>query len=351
MTFPRNMLFVFFFLTQISAYSQSSLLQNEQNTIEIFQKSSPKVVYIQRFHIDRKHPKNGQVPDGAGSGIIWDAKGHVVTNYHVIKDASHVEVMMGMEVARAKVIGAEPRKDIAILQIQSPKALASLKNFKPLVLAPKRELVVGQKTIAIGNPFGLDHSLTVGVVSALGRQFPGVGQVSIHDAIQTDAAINPGNSGGPLLDSQGRLIGMNTAMFSQNGGSAGIGFAVPAENVEHVVSQIISHGRVVLAGIGIERAEPEVAERLGVKEGILIANILPNTPAHKAKFLVTKRDHWGRTQLGDVIISINDKPVNDYDSFYNTFSTLNVGEEVKVTLLRHGKKISKKIKTIDIAAY
>jgi S1-C subfamily serine protease len=309
------------------------------------------VVYIQRFHIDKKHPKSGQVPDGAGSGIIWDAQGHVVTNYHVIKDASHVEVMMGTAVAKARVIGAEPRKDIAILQIQSSKVLDSLKDFKPFELAPKHDLVVGQKTIAIGNPFGLDHSLTVGVVSALGRQFPGVGEVSIHDAIQTDASINPGNSGGPLLDSQGRLIGINTAIFSQNGGSAGIGFAVPSDDVEHVVSQILAHGRVVLAGIGIERAGPEVAERLGVKEGILIANTLPNTPAFKAKLQVTKKDHWGRTQLGDVIISINDKPVMDYDTFYNMFSVIKVGEEIKVTLLRHGKKVDRKMKTIDIAAY
>ncbi len=346
-----SILTVFFSLAHFNVYSQNNLLSSEQNTIDIFHKASPKVVYIQRLKAVKSRSRHIEVSsDGTGSGVIWDNAGHIVTNYHVIKGADHLQVMMNNTAYDAKVVGAEPRKDIAVLLLKSPKAIESLKSFKPFELAPKKELQVGQKTIAIGNPYGLDHSLTVGVISALGREFPGVGGVNIHDAIQTDASINPGNSGGPLLDSQGRLIGLNTAIFSQNGASAGIGFAVPSDDINRVVTQIVQHGRVVLAGIGIERAEPKVAERLGVKKGILIAKTLPNTPAAKAKLAVTKRDHWGRTQIGDVIVSVNEQPVDDYDDFYNMFTEINVGDEITVTVLHNGKKLNHKMKTIDIAA-
>jgi S1-C subfamily serine protease len=343
---------IFFSFSAFNVHSSPTLLNSEQNTIDVFQQSSPKVVYIQRFiAINKKSNKGEHVSDGAGSGIIWDSAGHIVTNYHVVKGADHLEVLIGDLSVAARVVGAEPRKDIAVLLVKDPKALAKLKSFKPFEMAPTRELQVGQKTIAIGNPFGLDHSLTTGVISALNRQFPGIGGVNIHGAIQTDASINPGNSGGPLLDSQGRLIGMNTAIFSQNGASAGIGFAVPSDDIKQIVTQILTRGRVVLAGIGIERAEPEVAKRLGVQQGILIANILPNTPAAKAKLAVTSRDHWGRTHLGDIIISVNDKPVDDYDVFYNLFSEMQVGDKVKVTVLHNGKRINHTMKTIDIAAF
>lgn len=342
--------FVFFSLIQFNVHSQINLLSNEQNTIDVFHQASPKVVYIERF-LASKRAKGEPVPDGSGSGIIWDKAGHVVTNYHVIRGARYLQVMIGDQPYPAIVVAAEPRKDLAVLLLKSPKIKEKLKDFKALELAPTSELMVGQKTIAIGNPFGLDHTLTVGVISALGRQFPGVGGVSIRGAIQTDASINPGNSGGPLLDSHGRLIGLNTAIFSQTGNSAGIGFAIPADDIQHVVSQIVQHGRVVLAGIGIERAQPEVAERLGVKSGILIAKVLPHTPAAKSKLKVTTKDHWGHTRLGDIIVAVNDHPVEDYDGFYNLFTKIGVGEEVKVTVVHNGKKFNHKIKTIDIAAY
>ncbi len=344
-------LLIFFSFMVSNAHSKVNLLSTEQNNIDVFQQSSPKVVYIQRFVTVTKHFKKEQRPDGAGSGIVWDNAGHIVTNYHVIKGANHLQVMMGDLSVSAKVVGAEPRKDIAVLSVSSPKALAKIKTLKPFEFAPTKKLLVGQKTIAIGNPFGLDHSLTIGVISALDRQFPGVGGVSIHGAIQTDASINPGNSGGPLLDSNGRLIGLNTAIYSQNGSSAGIGFAVPSDDIQHVATQIIKNGRVTLAGIGIERAEPKLAEKLGVKKGILIANILPNTPAAKANLAITGRDRRGHTFVGDVIVSVNDQPVDNYDVFYNLFTEIGVGEEIKVTVLRNGKRFNHKMKTIDIAAY
>jgi S1-C subfamily serine protease len=338
----------------ILAHSQINMLSTEQNSIDVFQLASPKVVYVERLVTVKKRTRSKQIQvisDGTGSGIIWDNAGHIVTNYHVIKGADHFQVTIGDVETDAKVVGAEPRKDIAVLKVYAPKVLAQLKTFKPFEIAPTRDLKVGQKSIAIGNPFGLDHTLTIGVVSAIHREFPGVGGVNIHGAIQTDASINPGNSGGPLLDSHGRLIGLNTAIFSQSGSSAGIGFAVPSDDVQSVVTQIITKGRVVLSGIGIQRAEPRTAEKLGVKEGILIEKVLPHTPAAKAKLATTTRDHWGRTHLGDVIVSINDHPVYNYDVFYNMLTKIGVGEEIKVTVVRDGKKINHQMKTIDIAAY
>ena len=211
-------------------------------------------------------------------------------------------------------------------------------------------MLVGQKAIAIGNPFGFDHSLTIGVISALGRQVPGVGGVTIHDMIQTDASINPGNSGGPLLDSAGRLIGLNTLIFSQSGTSAGVGFAVPADDIVRTVTQIITHGRVVLAGIGIKPVEPKVAARYGVKQGILIADVLANTPAVTAGLRKTHRGHMGQMILGDVIVGLNGRSVNNYDALYNLLTSVNVGENVTLTVVRDGQRVYHRIRTIDVAA-
>lgn len=338
-------------INSVFAVDLASLLPDERNTIEVFQKASPKVVFVHRLTtVVNAHHKRTQVPDGAGSGIIWDDKGHIVTNYHVIKGADKLAVTMGRLTVPVKVIGSEPRKDIAVLEIQSPQALARLKEFKPLELVHLQDLIVGQKAIAIGNPFGLDHSLSKGVISALGRKVPGIGGVTIHDMIQTDTAINPGNSGGPLLNSAGQLIGLNTMIFSRTGGSAGIGFAVPADYVERVTTQIIKHGRVVLSGIGIARVEPEIARKLGVTKGILIADVLPHTPAQKMKLRGTHKDAWGRIVLGDIIVAINAHPVANYDALYNLINDIKVGEKVTVSIQRGNKQMDVTMKTIDVAA-
>ena len=330
----------------------NSLLPDERNTIEVFQKSSPKVVYVHRLAtVNNRHSLvKKQIPDGAGSGIIWDDKGHIVTNFHVIKGADDLAVSLGRMTVPAKVIGAEPRKDIAVLEIKSPQALAYLKTYKPFEIVHLQDLVVGQKAIAIGNPFGLDHSLSKGVISALGRKVPGVGGVTIRNMIQTDTPINPGNSGGPLLNSAGQLIGLNTVIYSRSGSSAGIGFAVPADDIERVVSQIIKHGRVVLSGIGIQRIEPHIAQKLGVRKGILIADVLPNTPAAKVKLKGTYRDSWGRVVLGDVIVAVNTHPVSSYDALYNLLTEIKVGEEITLSIQRGNKQMDVKVRTIDIAA-
>jgi S1-C subfamily serine protease len=330
----------------------ANLLPDERNTIQVFQDVAPNVVYVHRLAtvLNRSYQRT-VVPTGAGSGILWDNKGHVVTNYHVIRGAENVAVSIGQKTMNAKVIGAEPRKDIAVLQITSKNADAILKKIKPVKITKTEDLLVGQKAIAIGNPYGLDHSLTTGVISALGRQVPGVGGVTIRDMIQTDASINPGNSGGPLLDSQGRLIGMNTVIFSKSGSSAGIGFAVPADDISRIVEQILKNGRVVLAGIGISRVEKNLAYRLGVKKGVLIGEVLRNTPADRAGLYGTYRDNRGRIHIGDVIVALNGHPIKNYDDLYNYLSELAVGDVVTLTVKRENKRFNVKIKTIDIAAF
>jgi S1-C subfamily serine protease len=337
--------------SQAFSVALDELLPNERNNVEIFQKFSPKVVYVHRLAtVNHAHIKK-HIVAGAGSGIIWDDKGHIVTNYHVIKGADDLAISIGKLTVPAKVIGAEPRKDIAVLAIQSPKALALLKSYVPFELIHSRDLLVGQKALAIGNPFGLDHSLTIGVISALGRQVPGAGGVTIREMIQTDASVNPGNSGGPLLDSKGRLIGLNTAIYSNTGSSAGIGFAVPSDDIERIVPQLIKHGRVVLAGIGIRRVEPGVAARLGVKKGILIADVIPQTPAAQAKLRGTFRDSMGRINVGDVLVAVNGHPVDNYDVLYNLLNSIKVGDGITITVERHNKPLNLKIKTIDIAGF
>lgn len=338
----------------LSSYSITAdeLLPNEKNTIEIFQKFSPKVVYVHRLTTVVNHSyERMHVPAGTGSGIIWDAEGHIVTNFHVINGADELAIGIGKMTVPAKVIGAEPRKDIAVLKIKSPKALALLKSYEPFVLARTSELIVGQKTIAIGNPFGLDHSLSVGVISALGRQVPGVGGVTIRDMIQTDTSINPGNSGGPLLDSKGRLIGLNTAIYSNSGSSAGVGFAVPADDIARIVPQIIKNGRVVLSGIGIRWVGANVSQRFGINKGILVGDVLPNTPAALSGIQGTHRDSLGRLHLGDIIVAVNGHAVKNYDALYNLLTDIKIGELITVTVLRGSKSVNYKMKTIDIAAY
>ena len=334
------------------AAALDKMLPNERNTIEVFQKTSPKVVYVHRMTTvaTRAHEPLLVVPSGSGSGIIWDNQGHVVTNFHVIKGADTFSVSIGKLTVPAKVIGADPRRDIAVLLLNSPKAIAALKSFTPIELAPTHDLLVGQKAIAIGNPFGLDHTLTIGVISALGRKVPGVGGVTIRDMIQTDASINPGNSGGPLLDSSGRLIGLNTMIYSQSGTSAGIGFAVPADDITRTVTQIITHGRVLLAGIGIQPVDPKLAARFGVKQGILIADVFPNTPALAAGLRATHRSHMGQIVLGDVIVGLNGHAINNYDELYNLLTDVKIGENVTLAVVRDGMRVYHRIKTIDIAA-
>jgi S1-C subfamily serine protease len=340
-----------FMVTQAyGAHVATALLQDEQNTVSIFKNASQKVVYVHRLTTEMSRlTKKKEVHEGTGSGFIWDNKGHIVTNYHVVKGASKLAVTIGATTVPVKIIGVEPRKDIAVLEIQSARAVSQLKSFTPFEMVHLQDLIVGQKAIAIGNPYGLDHSLSQGVISALGRKVPGIGGVTIHNMIQTDTPINPGNSGGPLLNSAGQLIGMNSMIYSRSGASGGVGFAVPAEDIERVVSQIIAHGHVVLSGIGIQPVPPGSAQHLGVKKGILIASVLPGTPAAHAKLHGTHRDAYGRVVLGDIIVALNAHPIASYDVLYNMLTNIKVGAQVSVSIQRGNIQRDVILKTIDIS--
>ncbi len=341
-----------FFPLFTQASPLDKLLPSERNTIEVFQKSAQKVVFVHRLTtvLNGYHEKM-DIPSGAGSGIVWDHQGHIVTNFHVVKGSDKLAVTVNNITVPVQVIGVEPRKDLAVLKINDPKILKMIAGYKLFEPVKTSELLVGQKTLAIGNPYGLDHTLTTGIISALGRSVPGIGGVTIREMIQTDAPVNPGNSGGPLLDSAGRLIGLNTMIYSSSGSSAGIGFAVPADEIVRIVSQLIKYGRVVLAGIGIQRFDQATALKLGVKRGVLIAQVIPGTPAAKAGLQGTSRNHWGYINPGDVIVGINGHPVKNYDVLYNFLTNVKVGDEIKLTVLRNKKRLTYKIKTIDIAAY
>lgn len=324
------------------------LLPDEKNTIEIFQRVAPMVVFIHQvaFVRDIFTWDVSQVKQGSGSGFIWDNQGHIVTNYHVIAEADRIGVTLrDGETVEAKVVGKEPRKDIAVLKIQLKKQFSKTFNS---VLTDSSTLLVGQKAIAIGNPFGLDHSITTGIVSALGRSSITPGGVTIRDMIQTDAAINPGNSGGPLIDSRGYLIGMNSAIMSSSGSSAGVGFAVPSNTINRIVSQIIKHGRVIQPGIGIGALPGTISKYLNV-DGVIIGSISRGSPAEKANLRGTERVAGGRIKIGDIIVAIDGKKVANYDDLYNLIENKAIGDTVALTYLRENKKQTIKIGLVEVA--
>lgn len=316
-----------------------NLQPDERNTITVFRKLSPSVVYVVNRGIQRDifSGRASEVQRGAGSGFIWDASGHVVTNYHVVKGGSSISVFLNNEEYKAKVLGAEPKRDIAVLKIQPKRGKRKFKAVRP---GKYRDLIVGQKVLAIGSPFGFDRTLTTGVISALGREIVGIGGVTIPDMIQTDASINPGNSGGPLLDSSGRLIGMNTMIYSQSGSSAGIGFAVPINLIKRIVPQIIKTGRAVNAGLGVRIFSDEAARQVGF-EGVLVRSVNRGSGAEKAGLRGTVQSRRGDILLGDIVVGINQKRVKNYDDLYNALDGFAPGDVVTVHFIRDGKNKQK----------
>ncbi len=310
--------------------ARGDLAEDEKNTIEIFRSASPSVVYITSIALRRNLFSLNvyEIPQGTGSGFIWDRKGRIVTNYHVISDANRLEVTLADHTTwKAVLVGAAPDKDLAVLQIRAPE-----EKLRPIPVGESDNLLVGQKVFAIGNPFGLDQTITAGIVSALGREIQSVTGRAIHNVIQTDAAINPGNSGGPLLDSAGRLIGVNTAIYSPSGASSGIGFAVPVSEVNQVVPQIIRHGRLVKPSIGVTLANEQLARNLGV-EGVLVIQVLPGSGAAKAGLKGTRQVAGGLI-LGDVIQAIDGRKIRDYNEMRDELERYQVGDEVVLTIQR-----------------
>ena len=312
--------------------ARGDLAEGEKNTIEVFKNAAPSVVYITSIAVRRNlfNLNVYEIPQGTGSGFIWDTQGRIVTNYHVISDANRLEVTLADHSTwKAVLVGAAPDRDIAVLQISAPK-----NKLQPILIGESDNLQVGQKVFAIGNPFGLDQTLTTGIVSALGREIKSVTGRTISDVIQTDAAINPGNSGGPLLDSAGRLIGVNTAIYSPSGGSSGIGFAVPVHEVNRVVPQVIRHGRVIRPGLGISLAPRKLAREFDLP-GVLVLNVQPGSTADKAGLRGTRQVRGGLI-LGDSIIAVNGKAVDDYDTLRDALEQYQIGDSVSLTLLRDG---------------
>ncbi|MEL6657179.1 MAG: trypsin-like peptidase domain-containing protein [Bacteroidota bacterium] len=302
----------------------------EQHTIRLFEQAAPSVCFITTSKLRRSYySRNEQeIPSGSGSGFVWDKEGHIVTNYHVIQNSDRATVTLSDGTTyEATKVGQEPAKDLAILKIDAPRG-----KLIPIPVGTSSNLRVGQNVYAIGNPFGLDQTLTTGVVSALGREINSVAGIPIRDVIQSDAAINPGNSGGPLLNSSGELIGVNTAIYSPSGASAGIGFSIPVDVVTWVVPDLIQYGRVNRPLIGVELARP-----LRDVKGAVVLNVVEDSPAEAAGLQGVVLDNDGNLVLGDVIVAVNREPITTNGDLYLALENYRAGEEVTVSIQRDDK--------------
>lgn len=313
------------------------LASDEKTTIDLFKRLSPSVVYIttltQRVNVWTRNVT--EIPQGTGSGFLWDNAGHVVTNFHVVRGASGARVTLNdHSTYDAELVGTAPNQDLAVLRIKAPAD-----KLRPMPLVGKSaDLQVGQRVFAIGNPFGLDQTLTTGIISALGRTIESVAGTPIDNAIQTDAAINPGNSGGPLIDSSGRLIGVNTAIYSPSGASAGIGFAVPVDTVNRIVPQLVRNGQVERPNLGAvfdERLNGSITRQMGVS-GVLVLGVEDNSPAAAAGLRPTQRS-GGRIIPGDVIEQIDGKAVASVNELNAQLERHNPGDKVTLHVLREGE--------------
>ena len=307
----------------------------ELRTINLFEKASASVVYITTSTIQRDYwTRNAtEIPSGSGSGFIWDEEGHIVTNFHVINGSTKATVTFADQSTYvATIVGVAPEKDLAVLKID-----VKGKALKPLPVGISETLKVGQSVYAIGNPFGLDYTLTTGVISALGREINSQSGRPIRDVIQTDAAINPGNSGGPLLNSSGRLIGVNTAIYSPSGASAGIGFSIPVDEVKWAVPDLIKFGEIQRPVLGVSlNTNQQAADRLGI-EGALIINVTPGGGAQKAGLKGTSQAKNGDINLGDIIVGVNGVNITSNNDLILALEKYKEGEMVKIKVKREDK--------------
>jgi S1-C subfamily serine protease len=320
------------------AIADATLRESELQTIDLFRKASPSVVFIttlsrRRYLFD---PRVFEVPSGNGSGFVWDKEGHIVTNYHVVQGVTRgerVQVKLADQSEwEGELIGIAPEKDLAVLTIQAPAD-----QLPEIPIGRSRDLQVGQSVFAIGNPFGLDQTLTTGVISALGREIESLARVPIRDVIQTDAAINPGNSGGPLLDSSGRLIGVNTQIYTTSGSSAGIGFAVPVDTVNWVIPDLIRYGQIQRPVLGVE-VDDRYIRRLGL-EGVLVVRVQPGSAAERAGLRPTTVDRGGRTVLGDIIVGLDGQKIASWDDLQLSLERYAAGQRARLRVLRDEREI------------
>jgi S1-C subfamily serine protease len=303
-----------------------TLTESESHTIRLFEAAAPSVCYITTTQLRRNYFNRNitEIPSGTGSGFVWDRNGHIVTNFHVIQGANKLQVTLADRTTwPATLVGYAAEKDLAVLKIEAPR-----EKLFPIQIGTSEALRVGQAVYAIGNPFGLDQTLTTGVVSALGREIESVAGVPIRDVIQSDAAINPGNSGGPLLDSSGRLIGVNTAIYSPSGASAGIGFSIPVDAVRWVVPELIQYGRIKRPSMGIEvRSVRNI-------EGVVVYAVVEGSAAERAGIRPLYLDRNGNVQLGDVITAINGQKISSYNDLFLELEKYSPGQRINVTVKR-----------------
>jgi S1-C subfamily serine protease len=311
------------------------LAADELAHIDLFKRLSPSVVNITTLENQRDMFSMNvmQVPRGTGTGFVWDERGHIVTNFHVIQGGNAARVTLADQSTHAaRLVGAFPDRDLAVLRIDAPPA-----KLPPIALGTSRDLLVGQRVYAIGNPFGLDQTLTLGIVSALNREIESFNGRSIRGVVQTDAAINPGNSGGPLLDSAGRLVGVNTQIASPSGASAGIGFAIPVDEVNRIVPRLIRDGRFVRPTLGVTAAAANVSRALKLPRGVVVVQVGANSPAARAGVQPFRRERGGDIVQGDVITAIDDEPIADLDDMLAKLERHAPGDSVTLSLWRTGQ--------------
>ncbi len=314
------------------AASNGALTAVESHTIRLFEAAAPSVCYITTTQLRRNYFSRNvtEIPSGTGSGFVWDRNGHIVTNFHVIQSANRLQVTLADRTTwPATLVGYAAEKDLAVLKIEAPR-----EKLFPIQVGTSETLRVGQSVYAIGNPFGLDQTLTTGVVSALGREIQSVAGIPIRDVVQTDAAINPGNSGGPLLDSSGRLIGVNTAIYSPSGASAGIGFSIPVDAVRWVVPELIRYGRIKRPSMGVE------VRSVRSIEGVVVYAVTEGGAAERAGIRPLYLDRYGNVQLGDVIVAINGQTISAYSDLFLELEKYSPGERIIVTVIRDNERIN-----------
>ncbi len=305
----------------------------EQRDVGLFRQAFPSVVHINTLEIGRQPFSTDTVetPLGSGTGFVWDENGHVVTNFHVIANGNAASVTLAdQSVWPAELVGYFADRDLAVLRIRPDKGI----RLRPIPLGTSGDLLVGQHVFAIGNPFGLDLTMTRGIVSALGREVPISPTRRLRGAIQTDAAINPGNSGGPLLDSAGRLVGVNTAIYSPSGSSVGIGFAIPVDEVARIIPRLIRDGRFVRPSLGIAAAPASFLEALSLPPGVALARVDADGPAARAGLEAFTRRRDGRINPGDTIVALDDRPVNSLDDLHAALEAFRAGDTVRLTVRR-----------------
>jgi S1-C subfamily serine protease len=316
---------------------RGDLAADEQSTIALFENARGSVAYISTTErvVDPFTRNPLQVPRGSGSGFFWDNLGHVVTNHHVIAGAGGASVRLADGRAfEATLVGSSPDHDLAVLRIAVPTGRPA-----PLPIGTSAELRVGQKVFAIGNPFGLSLTMTKGIISALDREIESPGSRTISGAIQLDAPINPGNSGGPLLDKDGRLIGVNSSITTPSGGNVGIGFAIPVDTVNEVVPRLIADGKLPRPDLGVKLVDPSILFRNNIRQGAMVAEVIPGGPADQAglKGLIMRAN--GTADRGDLILAVDGQPIGNNNDFLRSIAKKKIGDTVKLTIERDKKKL------------